>query len=166
MYPTRGANSSTCVVVKSRPKKWLMLGFPNNVLLKTLQDELYVANICQILFESCPDFSPQWWKQQRGQVVTHRLSAPPHYLIICSSLSHYLLLSWKRLSAPQLKKIICSSAEKDYLLLSWKKDYPQVLSWKIIEKESCSRRALLAAAARLAQWWLITSRPSLILLAS
>ena len=157
MYPTRGANSSTCVHVKSRPKKWLMLGFPNNVLLKTLQGELYMLQIfVKYYLRVVLTFPPSGGSSSETRIanlVTHRLSAPPHYLIICSSAEKdYLLLSWK----------------KDYhQVLSWKKDYPQVLSWKIIEKESCSRRALLAAAAtRLAQWWLITSRPSLILLAS
>ena len=126
MYPTRGANSSTCVHVKSRPKKWLMLGFPNNVLLKTLQGELYMLQIfVKYYLRVVLTFPPSGGSSSETRIanlVTHRLSAPPHYLIICSSAEKdYLLLIIISLSAPQLKKIICSSAEKDYLFLSWKR---------------------------------------------
>ena len=125
MYPTRGANSSTCVHVKSRPKKWLMLGFPNNVLLKTLQGELYMLQIfvkyylrVVLTFPHSGGSSSgaRWWLIDYLLLLIISLSAP-HYLIICSSAEKdYLLLSWKRLSVPQLKKIICSSAERKIIL--------------------------------------------------
>ena len=121
MYPTRGANSSTCVHVKSRPKKWLMLGFPNNVLLKTLQGELYMLQIfVKYYLRVVLTFPPSGGSSSETRIanlVTHRLSAPPHYLIICSSAEKdYLLLIIISLSAPQLKKIICSSAEKKIII--------------------------------------------------
>ena len=141
VYPTRGANSSTCVHVKSRPKKWLMLGFPNNVLLKTLQGELYMLQIfvkyylrVVLTFPHSGGSSSgaRWWLIDYLLLLIISLSAPQLKKIICSSLlSHYLLLSWKRLSAPQLKKkiILRFSAEK----LSKKNPARDVLCWLLLQ---------------------------------